>query len=203
MKKLLLIAKILMFATLIVSCTSKESKFLKSAEKYCMSQLNNPKSFSLESIVIADTLTECDVKVSAIKSLISDFTMKVFMDSIHLKDSERSIERSKSFYGESIETYGASVVKSTFGTYEEYIKEDTKNDIAKIKEYTANIKNYKSIIDGFNTDLNNQLKIKDDNMIVKIYVSILFRASNEFGAIVKNDEFITYTPTGGFEMGLN
>jgi DNA repair ATPase RecN len=201
LKNVLFLMSIMLVLTLS-SCSTKESKFLKSAEKYCISQLDNPKSYSLDSISIVDTLTEYQVKLSAIKHSIDTTHMKISIDSLYINISKQRIESCKSSIKEYSEKYAAIKKSVDFKDLIEYEESLIKKYATEIKKRAEEMDAYKSIINDFKTDLNNQLKIKDNNVIVEIEIYIAFRASNKFGAIVKNDEYITYTPTGGFEMEL-
>ena len=130
----------------------EKSKLLKNAEKYCISQLDNPKSYSLINISIVDTLTVHEEKIIIYKMKIRQCEIK----------------------SENLETPEANVI------------EKDKKELNSYKEL-----------------LNTILKEKDNKEIKEIHILIAFRASNKFGAIVKNNNDITYTPKDGFEMELN
>jgi len=159
------------------SCMTKESKFLKNAEKYCINQLDNPKSYSLVSISITDTLTAKQELINLRQCYISRVESYLRSDSAAIKYGK---------YGKPGEILSGYEIDRYNAAYNAAVVEIPKLEKELIIEKES---------------LNETLKEKDNKVIVKIYISITFRASNKFGAIVKNDTYITYTPTHGFEMG--
>ena len=161
---------------ILLSCTTKETKLLNAAEKFCVSQLDNPKSYSLDSIMIVDTMTEQMEYIRFVENYLSDLKHKIEIDSSMIEMEQNGLK----------------------GYYD--CEPCVKSSIKKVKEYKNKIIENKILLNVERSSLSEAKAQKDTTEIIEIYIYIYFRASNKFGAIVKNNKYIIYRPKEGFEM---
>jgi hypothetical protein len=146
---------------LLAGC-SKEHNLLKQAEKYLITQMNDPKSYTRERYQIKDTVTMLEYEKIVNENLISD-----------IKKEEPNL-----YSNLSISEFNLNHVRST-GNVDSYWETKSYNDIKR------KINIIGVLVDSLHKRNNYLSRIKDTTGVKYIDVLIRYRGKNVYGGTVR------------------
>jgi len=184
---------LLLLIALVLCACSKDAKLLKDAEKFLLTQLNDPDSYKNDSLIITLRVTQLQDKKDKIhQGLYVNSRVIVSLKETNLNDSVTFKERTVDIV-EYVNKRGYEEFTTMYNDLFSEYKTETKFRSLKIDSLTKEIKQLQQ-------DSIKVFSQTDDLQIQRIIIKDIFRAKNSFSAYIKQTAWIIWYPEKGFEL---
>ena len=184
---------ILILIAFFISSCSKDAKLLKDAEKFLLTQLNDPDSYKKDSLYITLRVTQLQDKKNIIHQglyinprVIKNLKESNFNDSITFTQETAN----------AMKYLNKPRFEKVTAMYNDMLSElNDKRDFRSIK-----IDSLTKVVRQLQQDSLIVFSQTDDQQIQRIVFKAIYRAKNKFGGYVKETSWIIWYPEKGFEL---
>lgn len=184
---------ILILIAFFISSCSKDAKLLKDAEKFLLTQLNDPDSYKKDSLYITLRVTQLQDKKDIIHQglyvnprVVKSLKETNFNDSVKFKQET----------ADGMKYVNKPGFEKVTAMYKDMLSElNAERDFRSWK-----IDSLTKVVRQLQQDSINVFSQTDDQQIQRIVFKAIYRAKNKFGGYVKETAWIIWYPEKGFEL---